>query len=223
MICPKCDAQIPDVAKVCPICGKTAVEDDIPVISESPAPATVTKTSVSKSKRKAVLLALAVVVVIGLLTACIFYAKLYRFPESAVDESPYPTSSNLLMIQEENRTYIYGTGSNQIIVDGAICETKYTMDGKELAVGLVQNADGYILSYCDGHNIFKVANNVEDFIFSASGNKIIYLTDYEYQNRTGDLYVYDVKSKKSTKIVDDAYREFAISPDGGSIAYATEV
>jgi len=223
MICRKCDAQIPDVAKVCPICGKIAEEDDIPVISESPAPASVTKTSVAKSKWTAVLLALAVVVGIGLLTAGIFYAKLYLFPESAVDESPYPTSSNLLMIQEENKAYIYGTGSKPIIVDGAICATKYTMDGKTLAVGLGQNVNEFILSYCDGSNLVKVADNVADFFFSASGNKIIYLADYEYQNRTGDLYVYDVKSKESTKIVDDAYREFAISPDGGSIAYATDV
>ena len=223
MICRKCDAQIPDVAKACPVCGMTAVEEVIPVISESPAPATVTKKSVAKSKRKAVFVALAVVVVIGLLTAGIFCAKLYLFPESAVDESPYPTSSNLLMIQELYRTYIYGTGRNPIIVDGTICETKYTMDGKELAVGLDKNIDGYILSYCDGHNLFKVANHVEYFIFSASGNKIIYLADYENQNMTGDLYVYDVKSKKSTKIIDDAYRDFAISPDGGSIAYAIDV
>lgn len=241
MICRKCDAQIPDDATVCPICGKTAVDGDIPVMAESPAPANVTKTSVVKSKRNAVLLAIGVVVVIGLLTAGILFARSGLFSGTATDESayptssnllliqeendesPYPTSSNLLMIQEEKKAYIYGTGSEPIIVDGAICETKYTMDGKELAVGLDRNADGYILSYCDGSNLFKVANNVDNFIFSASGNKIIYLTDYEDQDRTGDLYVYDVTSKKSTKIIDDAYREFAISPDGGSIAYATDV
>ena len=173
-------------------------------------------TQVSGTKKNKALLLLSVILIVAVITAGLLFIRIRFFPGQ--NDSP---ASGLLLIQQLDRGYIYADGNKPFIINGAISDTKYTMDGEALAACHSMTSLGSTLSYCDGSDLFVVAENVYDFIFSASGNKIMYTKNYRRHDKCFELYVYDVKTRQSTMIIDNAYAEFAISPDGESIAYAT--
>ena len=174
------------------------------------------------TKSKPVLIALIAVAALAVVAVGIIIAwNVFSGPGAVGSKA---AMKPLLLISGEDETLIY-TGENEpITIDGMKDSYAYSMDGKAVAL-TVDIDDEYLaaLWYCDGKDAVDVAEDVYSFILSADGSKIAYLQDYAYEDSVGDLYVYDVSTKKSELIVKDAYTEFALSPDGESISYTTDV
>jgi len=215
-----------------PVMIQTASPAIVPAASQGMAPAaylpdyqtplpTAQKTKKKGSNKKLILIAAAAIAAVLLVLAGVFLFKSFTSNKSG---NGYPQSSSLLIISEQNQSLIYGSGNKAIKTDGFIYDYKYSMDGKSAALAMDPGDSGtYRVAYCNGSKVVDVADDVSAYTISSSGNKILYLTDYDSSLQTGVLYLYDTNSKKSEKVAKDAYSEFTVSPDGGSIAYVSDV
>ena len=83
-----------------------------------------------------------------------------------------------------------------------------------------EGSDLVVISKGEDH---EVDDEVMSFKISNDGSKIIYVKSTGTYN-IGDLYSYDVSSKKSDKIDEDVYKNYlALSPNGKSIMYLGDV
>lgn len=186
------------------------------------APAPAPASQKSKSKGKPVIIAIIAVVLLAVIAVGIMFA-LNVFSGSG-SGSTNEQMKPLLVIAGEDEVQIYGGDKKPVTIDGQNDSYRYTMDGKKVALTVDVDDEGLgQLWYCDGKKSFDVAKDVYNFNFSASGNKIAYLTDYEYETSVGNLYVYDTQTKKSKLIIEEALSSYALSSDGKSVAYAADV
>ena len=233
MNCIKCGELLTEDSKFCPVCGNpvqagsTGSVDVQPVIQPVIQPDAGPQSSVSPSPRKTagkkpILIAvIAVAALVVLAVGAIFVYNIFLKSDSAgSSEKP----SYLLVVKGEDEVQIYAGNKKPVTIDGLKDRGVYTMDGKKLAVTVDADDEGLAdLLYCDGKTAVDVASSVYNFDFSASGSKIAYLTDYDYESGVGTLYVYDVQTKKSKQIADEAATDFVMSPDGKSIAYTSDI
>jgi len=184
-----------------------------------PAPASDRK---KKSRGKPILIALISVVILAVAAAGI-YIIIGRLSGTG-SGGAYPQMTPLLIISGEDEVQVYSGDKKPVTVDGLMSSTKYSMDGKKVALTVDADDAGLAdLWYCDGKKAVSVDDSVYSFTLSDSGSKIAYLKDYDYETQSGNLYVYDVQTKKSTEVVQEAYPAYTLSPDGKSVAYAADV
>ena len=173
-----------------------------------------------KSKGKPVLIAVIAVVVLAIIAVGVMFA-MNAFSGSGTGSSNEQMKP-LLRIAGEDEVQIYGGEKKPVTIDGRNSTYRYSMDGSKIAITVDVDDNGLgQLWYCDCQKSFDVAKDVYNFNFSASGNKIAYLTDYE--SGVGNLYVYDIQTKKSKLIIEEALSSYALSSDGKSVSYAADV
>lgn len=249
MKCIQCGAELTEDSKFCAVCGNTVQAAPVPMpqpYAKSPvitpaasqpenempaAPQSVTysanaqpasPTAKKKSGKKPLVIALIAIAAVVILAVVGFFIVRNLFGTSA--GGSYPLSSFLLVVGGEDEVQIYAGDKEPVTVDGFLKDYEYSMDGKSIAFSVDADEEGLAsLLYCDGKDAMEVADNVYSYSMAASAGKIVYLTDYDYEDGAGDLYLYDIKSEESELIAKDAFSEFALSPDGKSIAYTSDV
>ena len=236
MNCTKCGELLIEDSKFCPVCGtpvqarsveSTEVQPVIspvqPVISSDTEPQVSAPPSPRKmSGKKPILIAVIAAAALVILAVGTFFVYNTFFKSDSAGSSDKP--SYLLVVKGEDEVQIYAGDKKPITIDGLKDRGVYTMDGKKIAVTVDVDEEGLAdLWYCDGKKAVDVASGVYNFDFSASGSKIAYLTDYDMESGVGSLYLYDVQTKKSKEIADEAASDFVMSPDGKSIAYTADI
>ena len=206
-------------------------ERDIPaspqpvMYSSNPQPGTPesdTSAAKKKSSKKTLVIALIAIAAAAILAIGGFLIIRNLFGTST--GGSYPQSSYLLVVGGEDEVQIYAGDKEPVTVDGLLKDYEYSMDGKSIAFSVDADEEGLAaLLYCDGKEAMEVADSVYSYSMAASAGKIVYLADYDDEDCAGDLYLYDIKSDKSELIAEEAFFEFALSPDGKSIAYTTDV
>ena len=250
MNCKNCGELLTEDSKFCAVCGTPVLREPVitpsaeqpiivpvavqtfetPVVppptevngsaqsTAAPVPATQKK----KSKGKPILIAVIAVVVLAVIAVGVLFA-MNAFSGSGTGSSNEQMKP-LLLIAGEDEVQIYGGAKKPVTIDGLNDTYRYSMDGKKVALTVDVDDKGLgQLWYCDGQKSFDVAKDVYNFNFSASGNKIAYLTDYDAASGVGNLNVYDIQTKKSKLIIEDALSSYALSSDGKSVSYATDV
>ena len=91
------------------------------------------------------------------------------------------------------------------------------------------DAEGGALWFVTTSGSQLIAKDVIGYLLADSGNGVAFLTDYDEDDGTATLYLYDTSRKNMTQITDRASSldrggvfGLAISPDGKSIGYATD-
>lgn len=104
-------------------------------------------------------------------------------------------------------------------------DIQQSLDGKITAFMVYEkDEDSYGVEYdlyiVKGNKFKKVAQDVMSFELSASGKGLAYTTVEDEEEGTYGLYLMKVGSKKATKVSTELCNtDFAISPDGKSVAY----
>ena len=240
MNCNKCGEPLTEGSKFCAVCGTpvqssphtsaSAATDSnqsadpvitasaAPVISASSAPVKAPKST----NKKPLLIAVIAVAVLAVLAAGAYLAFNYFSNSGSGSSSDKP--SYLLVIKGEDEVQIYAGDKKPVTIDGRADRSVYTNDGRKVAVSIDVDENGLgELWYSDGKKAEDIADSVYNFAFSASGTRIAYLTDYDYESGVGDLYVYDIQTKKSEQIAQEASTDFTLSPDGKSIGYTSDI
>ena len=240
MNCNKCGEPLTEGSKFCAVCGTpvqssphtsaSAATDSnqsadpvitasaAPVVSASSAPVKAPKST----NKKPLLIAVIAVAVLAVLAAGAYIAFNYFSNSNSGSSSDKP--SYLLVIKGEDEVQIYAGDKKPVTIDGRADRSVYTNDGRKVAVSIDVDENGLgELWYSDGKKAEDIAGSVYNFAFSASGTRIAYLTDYDYESGVGDLYVYDIQTKKSEQIAQEASTDFTLSPDGKSIGYTSDI
>jgi len=131
---------------------------------------------------------------------------------------------------DDDKIYISGSNNSGFTIEGSSSQIQVSIDRKKAAVLTDNNGvSGGTLWLVTTSNAKRIADDVFDFQISASGNGVIYLTDYNNRNNTATLYLYNTSSNKASRITDDAvyfsgYNLFGIciSPDGKSVGYISD-
>ena len=240
MNCNKCGEPLTEGSKFCAVCGTpvqssphtsaSAATDSNqsadPVITASAAPVISASSAPVKSpkstNKKPLLIAVIAVAVLAVLAAGAYIAFNYFSNSNSGSSSDKP--SYLLVIKGEDEVQIYAGDKKPVSIDGRADRSVYTNDGRKVAVSIDVDENGLgELWYSDGKKAEDIAGSVYNFAFSASGTRIAYLTDYDYESGVGDLYVYDIQTKKSEQIAQEASTDFTLSPDGKSIGYTSDI
>jgi len=232
MMCSKCDASIPDGSSYCSQCGLSveapavaASEDTLsisPAASIAPDTAEAAAPAYGKKNRRNLLFAgiAAILVVLGV--AAFFVIR--NFLTSDSNDGFAYTKSPLIIIGEDE-TQIYNGHTEPVTIDGAAEAPQYSMDGQKAAM-LVDRNDERVgtLYYYDGTEAKELTDDVYYFRISADGNTIAYITDYDPEEYTGSLHIYDVSQMKSREVADEVTPVgLALSPDGKSYAYVSDL
>ena len=239
MYCSKCGVKLSENSRFCQVCGTPIRTDSINPVpqTEASTPLFVAQTTFSpdvvkaqtaltpsakKSGKKPVLVVLLVIVALIILGGGAFLAKTFLLKSGA--DTEYKTEQNLLVFSDQLETQIFSGGKKSVTINGLCNEYTYSMDGKQVALKMDADDYGYAdLWYCNKDKTDNVDNKVYSFVFSADGNKIMYLKDCDYYNYVGDLYIYDIQSEKSKLVAKKAHTDYAISPDGKSMAYTSDI
>lgn len=95
----------------------------------------------------------------------------------------------------------------------SISDQQVSLDGTIVAL-LTNEGD---LAVVKGTKLVKVASEVSGFIMSEDGTGIAYVVREDGET---ELFLYNVKNKKSTSVTTDLYRNsYLVSPDGDSLVY----
>jgi len=226
MICSKCGASIPDSSNSCSQCGlnvtATASSISVDAVAATSSGIESAVPAYWKKNRKILLIAgiAASLVVLGIVA---FVVSRNFLTSDSNDGSAYTKSP--LMIIGEDETQIYNGHSEPVTIDGSAEAPQYSMDGQKAAM-LVDRNDERVgtLYYYDGTEAKELTDDVYYFRISAEGNTIAYITDYNQEEYTGTLYIYDASQKRSREVADEVTPVgLALSPDGKSYAYVSDL
>lgn len=116
-----------------------------------------------------------------------------------------------------------------INIDGALSGYLISMDGAKAALLMDVAEAGGGLWYVTSAGKTKVADDVVGYVLAQDGNGLAYLTDYNADNETAVLYLYDCSAKKTVKVADEAlffgdYSPYGVclSPDGKTVTYLSD-
>ncbi len=163
-------------------------------------------------------------IVLGLIVLVIVaFAVVRNFVPSA-SGSGFVYTKTPLIIEGEDEVQIYNGGSKPVTIDGSLTGSVFSMDGKKIAILADQDEDGTsTLYYIEGTKVQEVSQDVYVFDISANGNVVGYITDYDQEDNTGTLNIYDSSTGKSREAADDVYYNILLSPDGKSYAYTSDI
>ncbi len=137
------------------------------------------------------------------------------------------TSSDYFYYSEDSisawREYIdHETGDIFVLNDNIIVSAEdmanYTYSPDYLTFAVLAYDD--TLSVVTKKGLEEIAEQVNNYVISDDGSKIVYIDYDEDRDDIGDLYSYDVAKGESKKISSNCFStDIKISPDGNSIAY----
>jgi len=176
----------------------------------------------NKAKLTKKILSIAIPVVF---VACAVFAVIIALPML----KGLNTSKNnisLFTIPDESSIAVSGNNNSRFLIDGDIHSSQVSLDGSKAVVLTDYISDtGGTLWFVTTSGANFIADDVLSFQLADSGNGVAYFTDRD--DEIAALLLYDTSSKKTTLISDEAVYGsggvgVAISPDGKSIAYASD-
>ncbi len=232
--CEACGKTFDDSVTVCDVCGKELVEVAAEEVKAEEVKAEETKTEETKTEEtkpaektdliekfkslnkttKLVVCGVAALVVICL---CVICLSMFTGVKSKLVNK---NAINIAYSAEEETTYVYdGNGKvKKINTDGTRYTTVATTADNTMMVVTDKEANAYILTI---KGLVKFAEEGTNYVVSVDGTGIAYIKDAK--NGVGDLMLYNVKSKKASKIDDDVVlNTVVISPDGKTVAYTVK-
>ncbi len=194
--------------------------DQTAPVSGAPATAPAQK-SQGKNGKKILLIAGIVVGLLVLGTAAFFAIRNF-LPSSSNGGFSY--TKRPLVITSEEEIQIYNGSAKPVTIDGGFESSQYSMDGTKCIFSVDEDEDGNgTLFYYDGKKAEELSDDVYGYDISANGNVIAYITDYDQEEYTGTLNIYDAATGKSKEIADDVSYGILLSPDGKSYAYNSDI
>ena len=136
------------------------------------------------------------------------------------------------ILEDDFEVIISGNNNPRFKIDGELDSYEISID-RSKAVVLVDFDDedsfGGALWFVTTSDAHLIAEDVFGYLLADSGNGVAYLSDYDEDNNTAALYLYETAGRRKTLITGDAscmdYGSlfgFAISPDGKSVGYAAD-
>ncbi len=124
---------------------------------------------------------------------------------------------DVISVQQQDKRLLIFTAEGKT-VEGPECEyfsvCNYSLDGARVLV----LADGDTLYLLDKEGFTEIDSDVYAATLSITGAGLAYIKDYN--EGYGDLYLYNVKKAKGTKVESEVIcHGFVISPDGKSVAF----
>jgi hypothetical protein len=156
----------------------------------------------------------AVVVVIAVVVAVIAFNR----PKDL-------TAKNSISIyKSEDMVVVSGNNNPKFTINGVLRSSQTSMDGsKAVVLNDYEDDTGGTLWYLTTSGSSRIADDVFEYQISDSGGGIAYLTDYDSEDNTAILYLYDTSSQSSTRIVSEVYyRGCILSPNGKTVAYMSD-
>ena len=194
-----------------------ALEQPIPVSSAAYSSAPVSESPKKEKKPlKVVLIALAVVGVIAIIAVVAVLALSGVFSPKQAAPKPY------LFVSSEDEALVFYGSEDPTEIKGEVDTHRYSVDGTIMAMTIEVDEDGVgELILCTGKDVIEVSDEAIGFSLSGNGQKLAYFSDYDEDNYSATLSVFDLASKKSTEIAEDVYYEAGVvfSPDGKTMAY----
>lgn len=120
---------------------------------------------------------------------------------------------------------IYSGDSEPVKLQGVCFMKESSFDGTTMGIAMDQGDDRlFSLFVYDGKVLLEGATEVLSFKICDDGSKVVYLSDVDWDDKTGTLFSYDVASGTSEKVADEVSTkyEYVISPDGKSIGYSAD-
>lgn len=168
---------------------------------------------------KAIKFAIPVVLIIA---AFLFISSMFK------GSNTYAKKNSIDVFYDYDNIYAMIDNKTKVTIEGDLQSHNRSIDEKAGIMLVDYEEYGGKLWYVSASENFEIDEDVYAYKLSDSGNGIIYLTDYDYNNDTATLYLYDIKSKKREKITDEVIyygngNNFTaiISPDGKSVSYST--
>ena len=212
--------QILSIAPEYPVQPVYSVPDQtVPVSAAAPeAPA---QPAPKKSGKKILLIAgIALVLVILGVTA--FFVIRNFLPTASNGGFSY--AKRPLMITSEEEVQIYNGSAKPVTIDGGYESSQYSMDETKCVLSVDADEDGNgTLFYYDGKKAVELSDDVYGYNISANGNVVGYITDYDRDESSGTLNIYDAATGKSKEAAEDVLYGILLSPDGKSYAYNSDI
>ncbi|MDR1668333.1 MAG: zinc ribbon domain-containing protein [Oscillospiraceae bacterium] len=238
--CGKCGAQMPEAPapapKECKDCGfenkpgETACENCGEQTAGEPAGGTHTpdlKKAASEAAKK--LKSLPFKTILAALIAVIAVAAVIVVLIVVLRPSRYSMeNSSIHFFDDKDAVTVSAGGSAKFSIEGEMISSLGSMDGATSAL-LTQNSDETVktLWLVTVKGAVRIADGVEDYRIAGSGKGVLYFTDYNQENETASLHLYDTVSQKSDIISDEAfYTSYdytaCISPDGKTVGFVSD-
>ena len=210
MICAGCGAQI----------QQDAQPETQPEAPESGAAVEMTYVKLPLLKKLAAIAIAAVVLII---------AAIYVIP--TLGGFRYATTKDWIEIRAGyEEVIISGNNNPKFKIDGEPYGYELSMDNSKAVVMVDYDEDeGGALWFITTSAAQLIAEDVIGYLLADSGNGVAYLTNYNEDEETATLYLYDTSRKTKTQITDGASSlgfggvfGIAISPDGKSVGYVAD-
>ena len=214
--CSKCGAQFPVQAQEAapPPAGYYAA----PPAPESAAPASGIADRIKSLPIKKIL-TIAIPVIVVIIAAIIFIPMLIG-PGAAM------VKDHIEVYDDGDRIIVSGNNNARFIIDGEYFSEQCSLDGSKVVVLADYDGEkGGTLWLVTTSNYFRIAEDVLYYVLADSGNGVAYQTDYDRRHGIATLYLYNVSSKSSAKISEDAkYSEgICISPNGKTVSFISDL
>ena len=215
IFCGNCGAQLSNAPTSTPTRGENRINIDEDAIG-------VTEPDKTAPKKRLLKLAMPVVLVIA---ALLIVIPMLRGPDI------FMVKDSINFFSDGDSVIVSGNNNAKFTINGIMGQWECSMDGsKAVLLTDYDNTAGGILWFVTTSNYTRIADDVVAFKLADSGDGVVYYTNYDSNNSTASLYLYDTSSKKTTIITDEAmYAMYGssnlnswvcISPNGKSVGYA---
>jgi hypothetical protein len=210
--CSACGADVPETTSFCASCGSKANHTPSPIApvdageSASAAKFSFDFNKLKKFTQPAIAAAIALVVII--VAVNILTPAKYESGKGSV----YIASG-------DGNVIIIPNGKNKVEIDGTLMSSARSLDGTKAAALIREGGAQTGLLYLITDKPQKITDEVYAFWFSANGNAVAYITEYNFHEGTAELWLHS--GGKNTKLSSDFYifGNCAISPNGKVVAF----
>lgn len=124
---------------------------------------------------------------------------------------------------EDSLYYIDEKGEREKIISN-VMSIEYIKNGKVMYIDQDRNLYVADLGTKEAENVTKIASEVRRGSISNSGEKVYFTKNYNDEDRTYDLYSYDLKSKDAdAEKIAEEIGGYNMSEDGSKVAYITDM
>jgi hypothetical protein len=138
------------------------------------------------------------------------------------------SKNSIMAFESEGAVFISGNNGTKFSVEGDLDGWQVNRDGSKAVLLTDSGSRGGTLWFVTTSKSYQIAEEVLGYQISASGNGIIYYTDFDSTERVASLYLYDTSSRNSPRLTDNAYYRGSgvgnacIAPTGKTVGYAAD-
>jgi hypothetical protein len=182
-----------------------------------------------KNNRKSIKLIVGLIVGVAIIVGGFFAVQHFQIGFGGRERSnDILVTDSIRFFQEGDRIVVSPNNDEIFTINGELTLFQWSKDGS-IAVLLTdasrEDGDSGTLWLVNTTEAVRIADGVYGYLLSASGNAVLYHTDYNEREETATLNLYNVDSGRSRVVTNEVYYDgwrsdfIAISPDGRSITY----